>query len=284
MKIHALWAWILLSSVNMNNFTKFSKKTKMKNRHYSQPNLLGSWFQRFGRGMYFSFITLTTLGYGDFRPVGWWRCLAAFEAIVGYIFLGVFVYILTSFSETHPYGPEKWMHNYEKRIFALQGKPEEKEWMKDLRELVASAVKQVENDNFDIEILRPLFHSAWWELWDSPSTLYNSILFEEIKSKKSRASAGFVAHKEFQEALRYIAFTLADNQHHFEAFEVAFQLNRQRTLMLWLEGKKLKAVINWLHEYLAGYNHKPMRFLFWVILIGMLFGLLYSKSGVIERN
>jgi len=33
--------------------------------------------------LYFSIVTLTTLGYGDLHPVGWWRLLAAFEAIFG---------------------------------------------------------------------------------------------------------------------------------------------------------------------------------------------------------
>lgn len=45
--------------------------------------------------VYFSFVTLTTLGYGDFQPVGFARLIAMIEAICGYIFLGIFVWLFT---------------------------------------------------------------------------------------------------------------------------------------------------------------------------------------------
>ena len=40
---------------------------------------------------YFSYVTLTTLGYGDIQPVGWCKPFAIMEAISGYILLGVIV-------------------------------------------------------------------------------------------------------------------------------------------------------------------------------------------------
>jgi hypothetical protein len=40
---------------------------------------------------YFSVVTWTTLGYGDFQPLPDFRLLAAFQALVGYVFLGVIV-------------------------------------------------------------------------------------------------------------------------------------------------------------------------------------------------
>lgn len=43
---------------------------------------------------YFSIVTFTTLGYGDFRPVEECRLVAATEAIVGYIYFGLTVAIL----------------------------------------------------------------------------------------------------------------------------------------------------------------------------------------------
>lgn len=41
--------------------------------------------------IYFSVVTWTTLGYGDFQPLPDFRPLAAFQALVGYVFLGVIV-------------------------------------------------------------------------------------------------------------------------------------------------------------------------------------------------
>lgn len=68
---------------------------------------------------YFSIVTLTTLGYGDYTPVGWFpQLLAALEALCGYVVLGFFVYILTHRSEIHPYGPTDWMTYYEEKLDA----------------------------------------------------------------------------------------------------------------------------------------------------------------------
>ena len=67
--------------------------------------------------IYFSIVTLTTLGYGDYTPVGKLpQLIAASEAIFGYVSLGFFVYILTHRSEIHPYGPGDWMTYYEEKL------------------------------------------------------------------------------------------------------------------------------------------------------------------------
>jgi hypothetical protein len=43
--------------------------------------------------IYFSAITFTTLGYGDFRPLeGWGRILAGSEAFIGAFMMALFVY------------------------------------------------------------------------------------------------------------------------------------------------------------------------------------------------
>ena len=43
--------------------------------------------------LYFSLITFTTLGYGDFRPLeGWGRILAGSEAFIGAFMMALFVY------------------------------------------------------------------------------------------------------------------------------------------------------------------------------------------------
>lgn len=41
--------------------------------------------------LYFSVVTITTLGYGDYRPIGLAMLYAAVEAMVGYVLLGTFV-------------------------------------------------------------------------------------------------------------------------------------------------------------------------------------------------
>lgn len=41
--------------------------------------------------LYFSYVTFTTVGYGDMAPSGLCRGLAAAEAVTGYILLGMFV-------------------------------------------------------------------------------------------------------------------------------------------------------------------------------------------------
>lgn len=41
--------------------------------------------------LYFSIVTFTTLGYGDYQPVSWLRFLAAFEALLGAVFIALFI-------------------------------------------------------------------------------------------------------------------------------------------------------------------------------------------------
>ncbi|WP_425045063.1 ion channel [Primorskyibacter sp. S87] len=41
--------------------------------------------------LYFSYVTFTTLGFGDLQPVGYCRAISVAEAICGYILLGLFV-------------------------------------------------------------------------------------------------------------------------------------------------------------------------------------------------
>ncbi len=44
-----------------------------------------------GDVLYFSYVTFTTVGYGDMSPTGLCRGLAVSEAVTGYILLGMFV-------------------------------------------------------------------------------------------------------------------------------------------------------------------------------------------------
>lgn len=45
----------------------------------------------FSSALYFSTVTFTTLGYGDLQPLPRAKLLAAYEAIIGYVFLGLLV-------------------------------------------------------------------------------------------------------------------------------------------------------------------------------------------------
>ena len=49
----------------------------------------------FSEGVYFSIVTLSTLGYGDIVPRGVFRVFAATEALLGFLYLGIFVSGLT---------------------------------------------------------------------------------------------------------------------------------------------------------------------------------------------
>src|SRR6185295_1935455 len=45
----------------------------------------------FGDSLYFSTITFTTLGYGDFSPIGWLKILSAIEAFTGVVNMGFLI-------------------------------------------------------------------------------------------------------------------------------------------------------------------------------------------------
>ena len=49
---------------------------------------------RFGSALYYSTVTFTTLGYGDFQPPPRLRLIAGLEAVMGYAYLGMVVGLL----------------------------------------------------------------------------------------------------------------------------------------------------------------------------------------------
>lgn len=51
----------------------------------------GGYFHNLGTAIYFSAVTLFSVGYGDVVPVGYGRLLAIAEALIGYILPAVFV-------------------------------------------------------------------------------------------------------------------------------------------------------------------------------------------------
>lgn len=55
---------------------------------------VADWLSVLPESLYFSTLTFTTLGFGDFRPVGWGRLLATFETGLGVTLLALLVFVL----------------------------------------------------------------------------------------------------------------------------------------------------------------------------------------------
>ncbi|UII56661.1 potassium channel family protein [Cytobacillus spongiae] len=54
-------------------------------------NMVGSFLNRLETGLYFSAITLFSVGYGDISPIGIGRLIAVLEALIGYTIPAAFV-------------------------------------------------------------------------------------------------------------------------------------------------------------------------------------------------
>jgi len=70
---------------------------------YKHTGLIGPDCEKFDlswSALYFSIITWTTVGYGDFRPTPASRPYAALEAIAGLIFMGLFIATLAHIGNT----------------------------------------------------------------------------------------------------------------------------------------------------------------------------------------
>jgi Ion channel len=84
-------------------------------------NALGT--RNLADSIYFSLVTITSLGYGDFHPVGWSKALAAVEVLFGLVLMGITLAKLTSsrlsFHVTELYGAEQ-----ERKLDALAAKYE----------------------------------------------------------------------------------------------------------------------------------------------------------------
>ncbi|WP_299094668.1 potassium channel family protein [uncultured Metabacillus sp.] len=54
-------------------------------------SLTGDYFDKLATSLYFSAVTLFSVGYGDIVPIGIGRLLAVMEALIGYILPAVFL-------------------------------------------------------------------------------------------------------------------------------------------------------------------------------------------------
>lgn len=60
--------------------------------HFAAPNHQEQYIDLVTRSIYFSVITLLSVGYGDISPFGWARGFAMLEALTGYILPAAFVF------------------------------------------------------------------------------------------------------------------------------------------------------------------------------------------------
>ena len=58
--------------------------------HFSACEELIKDFDQEFNALYFSVITFTTIGYGDYAPLGWLRIVAGIEGLLGLIIIAVF--------------------------------------------------------------------------------------------------------------------------------------------------------------------------------------------------
>jgi len=61
--------------------------------HISSVASIKDYFELFSSSLYFSVVTFTTLGYGDFTPIGIARAIAAIEAFTGSFTIALFVVV-----------------------------------------------------------------------------------------------------------------------------------------------------------------------------------------------
>lgn len=81
--------------VALLNLVLFASLYNMFGLVHNGKVITGDWYQ----SLYFSLVTWTTLGYGDFAPVAELRLVAALEAMLGYMYMAFFVGLLLNISQ-----------------------------------------------------------------------------------------------------------------------------------------------------------------------------------------
>ncbi|MFC7394596.1 ion channel [Scopulibacillus cellulosilyticus] len=74
--------------------------------HHTAITDMPYWVDKGTRTLYFSAITLLSVGYGDITPFGWSRGVAILEAAIGYILPAV---ITVQYLRLFPTPIEKWL-------------------------------------------------------------------------------------------------------------------------------------------------------------------------------
>ena len=86
-----LWVFVI-ALLNIGMFAAFYQ---MFGICLDGESIKGDWYN----SLYFSMVTWTTLGYGDFSPVASLRLVAALEAVMGYIYMAFLVGLLLNLSQ-----------------------------------------------------------------------------------------------------------------------------------------------------------------------------------------
>ncbi|TCP28806.1 ion channel [Scopulibacillus darangshiensis] len=76
--------------------------------HHTAVSYIPMWIDNFTRTLYFSAITLLSVGYGDITPFGWSRGVAILEATIGYILPAA---ITVQYLRLFPSPLENWFRN-----------------------------------------------------------------------------------------------------------------------------------------------------------------------------
>lgn len=92
-ELHKEYFWVVV--VALMNISFFACIYHMFGIASNGEVLEGDWYHSF----YFSIVTWTTLGYGDFSPVEGLRLIAAFESLIGYIYMAILVGLLLNISQ-----------------------------------------------------------------------------------------------------------------------------------------------------------------------------------------
>ncbi len=92
-ELYKEYIWVL--AVALMNISLFASFYHMFGIHHGDKIISGDWYNSF----YFSIVTWTTLGYGDFSPTENIRLLAALEAMIGYLYMAILVGLLLNLSQ-----------------------------------------------------------------------------------------------------------------------------------------------------------------------------------------
>lgn len=140
----------------------------------------------FFEGLYFSVVTISSLGYGDMHPLGFSRYIAIFEVIVGLGLMGIMVAKLTSWRLSHHVN-RLYIHETQKKLESFRNqinknKHELNEYLEQLtytitpnpstRDLYASIPLHEKKLGISNELVRFI----------NLVTEYNEFMTEEVKS------------------------------------------------------------------------------------------------------
>ncbi|HEX7028887.1 MAG TPA: ion channel [Gammaproteobacteria bacterium] len=87
------YTWVV--AIAFLNISMFASFYHMFGITHNSEIVLNDWYNSF----YFSVVTWTTLGYGDFAPVENLRLVSAFQAMMGYFYMAILVGLLLNLSQ-----------------------------------------------------------------------------------------------------------------------------------------------------------------------------------------